>query len=522
MVNASNGANPRGEHPEDPAQGSNPVFGGASITKPWPAATRFVTLLLVIYVFKQVFTVAAFYPFSGHDEVAHFSYVRELVEERRLPVLPDLAIWRASLTGSEPPATDNIPDDLYPYCRFTLDWYCEPNSPRWSRNPPRIVTVPGLGYFPSGYQYVANHPPLYYLLVSPVLMATSGLSLLSQQFALRLAAIPFGMLTVYAAYRMTNALFPGDAFLVATVPTAIAFQPQISYEAAMINNDIVAIAIVAVLLWVLVTACRDRFPLRSSAVLGIGLGLGLLAKSTVIAVAPVIGIAMLAILGWRDWKTLGFRVLAVGFPAAIFAGPWYLYLRRTYGDFNGLERVASLQYWNGPMGSFRELLFSPDFIVARFRETWGEYGWRLIHFRDQLLWVIALPILFSLIGLVIYARRVARGQGREGDDPVERPLRWQQIALAALLLTCLTAYLAVVQFGTEFALSQARYFFPAAAAAALLSMLGLRTLVPRKWRFVGQGVVFGSLVLVNLVIYFAYVLPFTAAYDQPYYWTWGG
>ncbi|MFN8594241.1 MAG: hypothetical protein U0031_22525 [Thermomicrobiales bacterium] len=485
-------------------------------------ATRFVTLLLVLYVLKQIFTVAAFYPFSGHDEVAHYAYIRQLVDERRLPVLPDLASWRASLVGSEPPPIDQIPDDLYPYCRFTLDWYCEPNNPRWARNPPRIVTVPGYGYFPSGYQYVANHPPLYYILVSPVLAATQGLSLLSQQYALRLAAIPFGLLTVFAAYRMTRTLFPGDAFLAVTVPAAVAFQPQISYEAAMINNDIVAIAIVAVLLWGIVVACRDRFPVRLSVMLGAGLGLGLLAKSTVIAVAPVIGLAMLAILGWRNWKIVLARGSAIGIPAALLTGPWYVYLHRTYGDFNGLDRVAALQYWNSPMGRFAELLLSPDFAIGRFRETWGEYGWRLIHYSDRLLWALAIPVVLSLIGLLIYAFKVVRGVDHAESDVVERPSRWQQVALGALALTCVLAYLAVVQFGTEFALSQARYFFPAAGAAALLGMLGLRTLVPRHYRFIGQGVIFGSLVVMNLVIYFAYVLPFTAGFDQPYYWTWGG
>ena len=52
-------------------------------------------MLLVLYAVKQIFSVAAYYPFSGHDELAHFSYVRTLATEGRLPELPDLETWRA-------------------------------------------------------------------------------------------------------------------------------------------------------------------------------------------------------------------------------------------------------------------------------------------------------------------------------------------------------------------------------------------------------------------------------------------
>jgi hypothetical protein len=108
-------------------------------------------------------------------------------------------------------------------------------------------------------------------------------------------------------------------------------------------------------------------------------------------------------------------------------------------------------------------------------------------------------------------------------DSVMRPKAWQRNTLIILFLTCVVAYLAVVQFGTEFALSQARYYFPAVNAGALLLMLGLRTLLPGPARPAAQGIVFGALVVLNIVIMTAYVLPFTATVDQPTVtWSWGG
>ena len=489
----------------------------------WPEATRFIIVLLILYAVKQIFSVAVYYPFSGHDELAHYSYVRTLASEGRIPELPDLRTWRAGLNGGDPPPTDEIPAELYPFCRFTLDWYCDPDSPRWGANPPRIVTVPGQGYFPSGYQYAANHPPLYYATMVPLYAASSTASPVAQHYLLRLAAIPFGLVTVYAAYRATRSLFPGDAFLTVTVPAFVAFQPQISYEAAMVNNDIVAIALPSLILWGLIAGMRDRFPLRLCAALGVALGLDLLAKGTAITVAPIIAVAVVLGIGWRDWRGLLSRGVTIGVPAILLAAPWYLFLYRTYGDFSGLARVEELQYWNGPMGTFFELLTDPEFIVNRFRETWGEFGWRQIHLRPELLWAIAIPTILALGGLILYAIKVWRRPPSSRDDRVMQPEPWQSYALIVLVLTCVVAYLAVVQFGTSFALSQARYYFPAINAGALLLMLGLRTLLPRRARPAAQGVVFGALVLLNIVIMTWYVLPFTVTVDEPFVtWTRGG
>ena len=498
-----------------------PTVPAVAVRARWSQATVFIVLLLAVFSCKQLFSVAAFYPFSGHDELAHYSYIRTLATEGRLPQLPDLQEWRSQLRGGQPPPTDQIPDELYPYCRFVLDWYCEPENLRWRENPPRIVTVPGYGYFPSGYQYVANHPPLYYFLMAPIYLLSQGASIEVQQYLLRLAAIPFGLITVYAAFRATRLLFPSDWFMVITVPAFVAFQPQISYEAAMVNNDIVAIAIFSLLLWGIVAGMKRQFPSRVCLLLGVTLGAGLLVKSTTASIAPVIALAMLWSLGIRDWRRLIARGLLVGVPAALMAAPWYLYLYRTYGDLSGLKRVQELQYWNAPMGTFWELLTDRDFVIGRFRESWGEYGWRIINFRDGLLWAIAVPMIAGCVGLVIYALARWRGTQLWSTRPTDETDQWQGRALWILALACAVSYLAVIQFGTEFALAQARYFFPVVNAAAILVMLGLRTLVPWRWRSAGQGAVLAALIALNVFIFAAYVLPFATTFDQPTLpWVW--
>ena len=156
---------------------------------------------------------------------------------------------------------------------------------------------------------------------------------------------------------------------------------------------------------------------------------------------------------------------------------------------------------------FLDLLINADFVVMRFRETWGEFGWRLIPLGQEVLWAVAMPGLIGLGGLLAYLRFAGRRIEGE-DDPVLRPKRWQWWVLATLAATWVVAYLAVVQFGMRFELTQARYYFPAMTAAAILVLLGVRTLVPRAYHRYAQGLFVAGMVALNVVIYVQYVLPF--------------
>lgn len=491
---------------------------------------KFLAVLLVLFVAKGVAITFIHAPYTGHDEVAHYAYLQLVADEHRVPTLPDLDEWRAVHQAEDTYVHDRIPPEFWQYCRrTTIDW--SPGCGEYS-NAIYAMTLGGL-YYPTGWIYTANHPPLYYLVMTPLYWLTDDLSIEGQLYALRLAAIPFGLLTVLFAFLTIRTLFPRDRFLAMTVPALVAFQPQISYEAAMLNNDILAIAFTSAVIWLLAKGLKTGFPIRTVALIGFCYGLAVLSKNTSLTTGGIVAFAMIFGLGvrnWRQWLPKG--VLAAGITG-LMIWPWYLFMYRTYGDFTGLSRIRGLQYWNyqsGDLPTIWSQLTSQRFFWMRWRETWGEFGWRLIPLSPELLRVLLWITILAMIGIAVWAirfHRVNRALLR-ASDPVEAAAianrsesifvleRWQVVGVLTMGITCLLAYAAILQFGTTFSLTQARYYFPAIVPAAILMMLGLRTLIPRRWLNHGQVGVFASLVVLTIVIYSGYVIPYWASAGQLY------
>lgn len=477
----------------------------------WSAVHQFLFVLCLLYLVKQVIFVLAFPAFTGHDEVAHYAGIQVLATEGRLPEIPELSEWREMNAAGVPTTEDRIPAELYKYCRYvTQDWFCKPEDARFRDDGPHAVTFAG-EYYPSGWIYTANHPPIYYTLMVPIYWLSTSASPTTQLYIFRMAAIPFGLLTVLLAFLTVRALFQTDRFLLIVVPTFVAFQTQVSYEAAMLNNDIVSILSYSLVLYLLVLALRDRFSLRLCVLLGVALGLALLTKSTALTAVGLVGLAFFLRLGFKDLRGVVVRGAAIVLPLLALAAPWYAYLYNVYGNFSALEQIQALQWWNfnnESSPSFFDLLFNVRFAEDRFNETWGQFGWRLIPLNTTLLWVIGLPLLVCLLGLGQYAATVIRSRGAAENDPVERPENWQKLAILMMLIACVVAYLAIIQFGTEFSLTQARYYFPVINAVAILLGLGLRSLIPKRFHPYGQGGVLAAMILLNTVIFTQYVIPY--------------
>lgn len=484
-------------------------------------ARAFLWLLLGLFLAKGVIIALVSEPYSGHDEIAHYSYVKVLAEEGRLPRIPDLQEWREARLAGADTSFDEIPDEFYPWAgHFT--------TPDWLRQQPTIPRE-ALGedgeWYPSGWIYTANHPPLYYLWQTPVYWLTEHLEASQQMFFMRLATIPFGMGTVLFAWLAARTLFRNDLFLRVLIPGFVALQPQIAYESSIVNNDMIAIMFCSALFWLIIQGLRDSFTWKRSAWIGLVYGLAILAKTNSATLAVVIAIAMIAGLGWRNWRVWLSKGAAVAGIAAAVVAPWMIYMVRTYGDPTGLNRVAELQSWwnaqNDHPPTLLGELFDPTFFWFRWKETWGEFGWRLIELDGYmadvynigprvptLLTVLLVMVSIGAAGLGVWCWRVRQTRGAPCTHDVFSPAQWQWMALGIMAVACVLGYYSVLQFGLSFRLTQARYYFPMIVPAAILLMLGYRSLLPSSLVRIGGAALFLALMILNVMIYTGWVLPY--------------
>lgn len=480
-----------------------------------------------MFVARGVLIAVTTQPYSGHDEIAHYAYLKVLVEEGRLPLIPDLGEWRASHASGDG-SFDEIPDEFYPWAgHFT--------TPDWDRDLAQVPrsTMQDGELYPSGWIYTANHPPLYYLLLTPVYHLVDHLEPAQQVMMLRIATVPFGALTVLFAYLTVRAIFPRDRFLMMLVPAFVAMQPQIAYEGSILNNDTLAITFVSATFWMLAEGLRRRFPWWTCMLTGLFFGLAMLSKSTSVAISLLIAFTMILGVGWRFWREWIAKGVVTAAIGGVVVAPWLLFMMRTYGDPTALNRVSELQsWWNDDPDrttSIIAMLTDRSFFWGRWKETWGDFGWRLIEldglmaeyygigpFNPTLLRVLLWITIVATIGVAVWFVRmllISRRLDRQPEyvlvaDPALSVTAWQIVAILACVFACMLGYYSVLQFGTTFALTQARYYFPMVVPAAVLFMLGMRSLVPRKWHpLLGAGL-FVMMVVLNIIIYTGYVLAY--------------
>lgn len=445
-----------------------------ALARVWGSArTRILLALLFVAFVKQVVLVVATPPFRGHDEVAHMGYIWTMEQYGRLPTLGD-----------------NLPLALENYADFTLDW-------------------PAL--------YSANHPPLYYLLARP-LYTLAGEDFLAKLYALRLLSIPFFLLTVWLAYALARCLFPRDDFLVLTVPAAVAFQPQIGYEGAIVNNDMLSICCGATLLYLCVAALRAGLTRRRATALGLALGLGLLAKATITVFLPLVaGVAIWSrwprpwarVREGAYWRETGLLAVATIAPAVILPAPWYLFLKRTYGEFSAFTAIQQLQAgWNSPAGTFTELLRSAAFHRERIHEYFGYFGWKEIPLDPAHLRAVYAGMILCGLGLLIGVGRLLYRWRVDRRPPPPLHDRTLVAGVVLLLAANLLMYGAMIYFGTMFQLTQARYIFPVVTATATVAMLGLRACIPHRLLRPAAALTIGALAGFNLLVLTQLVIPY--------------
>jgi 4-amino-4-deoxy-L-arabinose transferase-like glycosyltransferase len=367
-------------------------------------------------------------------------------------------------------------------------------------------------------EYVADYPtnaeviqpPLYHALLAPLYRLAPDPTL-SKLFLLRLVAVPLGVLVVWLAYLTARLLFPEDLLMRAGTPIFVAFHPQVSFEAAIVNHDILVIALFSLTLYALLRWLRDGLTKRRELALGVLGACGLWTKASFGLMLPVVALAM--VFAWRDgaWpvrRLVGAWVRTIALPLVLVA-PWFARSFYLYGDPTGASRLRDI--YGDQASSYWAMISDLGFWRGRLEDFWGNYGWRLIPFDPEIyrtiwvVWTIAGAGLLLLLGRSL-VRRVRPSDG--GFTRFQRRgVTLMAVSIAFLLYGVL--YVGTIQF------TQSRFVFPGIVAFGVLTMLGLGAWLPARLRPIAVPVLAALLILLNVVTTLRFLIPY-------YYGTEGG
>jgi len=244
---------------------------------PGPLSRRERWLLAALFAASLILIVAQSYltPLRwGPDEPGHFIYIQSLAHDVSIPHMPP-------------------------------------------RMPYRAFYQPGGG----SVTHEGQQPPLYYALAGVVYRAVAGLSEDAQYRALRFLSVLLGLLTLLVAWRVFRLVFPWRTDLRLGAFALAALTPMLIYLNGVVNNDALLILLFTASLYQMLRVIAGRNGLRDYALLGIAVGLAMLAKATAVGLLPLV-----LLTGWRarGSQRLAGTALAI-LVALVLVSPWLAY-----------------------------------------------------------------------------------------------------------------------------------------------------------------------------------------------------
>jgi len=400
------------------------------------------------------------------DEVDHYAYVRHLLLERRLPEGPDMT------QGKHPP--------LYYGLAALVGWGIEP-----------------------GFEFIRSNPDfsLQSPDASPNLLIHTALERYPYQdgplvmHRARLLSVLLSTVTVWATWRLARLARRDRPDMALGAAGVLAFVPGFVFISGAVNNDNLATALSALALLVSAQLVRHGLTTRRVVVLGVLLGLGLLAKVSTMSVWPAAFVAVTVALpgpfdgSWRRARAPMWRALLRSAARAmlwtcltfglalVVAAPWLVRNWILYGDPLGWSMAQATVDLRE-----RALTWGDAIWLLRgwFTTFWGRFG-GAVHIRlpAPVYWLLGVLSALSSLGLIVPRRAIARcGRGAVGT--VDRADR---VILVLMVLTLASSVLFVVFYSTTaLGTDQARLLYPALAPVAFLFYVGLSRWVPARCR----------------------------------------
>ena len=328
----------------------------------------------------------------------------------------------------------------------------------------------------------------------------------------RLLSLAFSTLAVVLTYLAASIMFPGNRPLAVLAAGLVAFDPMVAFMAGIVQNDTATLASGAAVVLVLSRNLLRRPVFWDWLLVGTVMGVGILLKSGLLAMAPVVAAAALY-AAWRAGPAFAWRerarallvsAIGVALPIALLDGWWFVRNQILYGDWTANASIVVLSHGFTPEAGRSFLPLALYYLASGMLGRFGNGG--TIDFPLTVFVPAALLALLAMLGLA----RLWRARRARSGTPAPGP-HWSFWALHALTASVIFASVlvfAVVLNGG----ATGKYQFPAFPSMAILLAAGALAWFPARWH---GWVTAGLLLLTAAASVYAMVALLWPSYGPP-------
>lgn len=375
-------------------------------------------VIFLVY-FLAIFLTGCGYIFfvpvlEGFDETGHYSSLQQISKTGEIPMRGNAFLERtiAEYKGPTAYGSGTPPfDDKLTYKKF----FAAPESVR------EYVALYRTQRESSNYEksesqnWQAQHPPLYYIVLSPLNKVLDGLTFIDKFLSIRIASLTIALVGVFlgmlAATRAAQNKSSTEAGLIgfAIYPVAL---PMFFPEFARLGNDSLCIFFVGLIAYLFSSIQIAEIGRKTAFWVGMSLGFGLLTKAFFLPISTGIIVFLLVRALTAKPKPEIFRtriieLLYILVPAMTIGSGWYLYQYIYFGSFSGSDESIQLANQGGVIlglsNNFSLISFAKGISVTIATFVWAG-TWSLTRLPDLFL----APLIFLIGGVTFFALIASR------------------------------------------------------------------------------------------------------------------
>ncbi|MCS7286326.1 MAG: glycosyltransferase family 39 protein [Anaerolineae bacterium] len=395
---------------------------------------KLLVFVLTLYLVMGV-TFAVIFPLGeAPDEPGHFTYVRYVALEQKLPVLKPKYEENETVAAHHPPAYYVLVAALTsPFIDGNLRLYRNPLFD-WGWKATHFIKGPEHS-FPWRGDHLAWH-------------------------VARFISLALGLVSLRIIYLAGRRLLGSEWAAVACV-AYVGLNPQFIYLHSYVTNDVLA-TLAGTLLVFSALNFYHRPTVINALFSAIAISLAVLAKLTAVAMLPALILAF--ILSWRRLSARSrMQILAILISVpALLSGWWFVRNLKLYGDLTGLNMLRvtlARNYYESPLGISELIRLLRPMFEQTFKSSWGYFGWLTLPMLDWIFLAIFIAHVVAAAGIIMKLKGL-----------LNKPEAWIiGLSWAGLLVSFLNYNRIANSSGW-----QGRFLFPAVSVVAVAFIAGWR------------------------------------------------